>query len=228
MNYKQVAAKDIPHIHFNDVKKTDDLMEKKYNINPIQLMELAGFQVANIISSMNKNKNILVLCGKGNNGGDGLVAARHLYTKGHNVDVCIAYEEKYYKDLAGKQLTTLKKYPISILKNFPKEKNYDLVIDALLGSGTKSDLKSPIKDFVLQLNKYKSSIVSIDVPTGINTPLSLNANITITFDLPKKIFLKNHEQCGTILLVDIGAFHNNNKDKNLNLFKKYSILKLDY
>ena len=102
-----------------------------------------------------------------------------------------------------------------------------MLIDAILGSGTKSNLKNHIKKTVTAINESKTPCLCIDTPTGINTDEAINAKYTITFGYPKKIFIKKHKFCGKIYLVDIGIMDKEN-NKNNNIFKTNSILKLEY
>lgn len=229
MNYKKIIATQIDHIDFKDVNIIDRLMFTKYNVSTTQLMEIAGFQVSQHISRMKNIHSILIVCGKGNNGGDGLVAARYLHAKGFNIELYLTHSVKELNIYSKKQLKILKTFPIKVHKDFPMKKTFDLTVDAILGSGSKNTLREDIKTIVYKINNTKKKCLSIDTPTGIKTNTIVNADETITFVLPKKIFLKNHHHCGTIFLADIGIpLLLLAKKTKQNLYKENTFYQLEY
>ena len=107
----------IPSISTEQMRKVDDLMINKYGIELIQMMENAGSNLADLAIKIfeenfeNRNlKNIVVACGLGNNGGGGMVAARHLSNHGFNVTVVLTGAEAKLKSIPLKQWNILKKY----------------------------------------------------------------------------------------------------------------------
>lgn len=229
MKYKKIMATQIDHINFEDVNTIDKLMSTKYNISTTQLMEIAGFQISQHISRMKNAHSILIVCGKGNNGGDGLVAARYLHIKGFNIELYLTHTVKELNIYSKKQLKILKKFPIKIHKDFPMKKTFDLTVDAILGSGSKNTLREDIKTIVYKINHTKKRCLSIDVPTGIKTNTIIKADETLTFVLPKKIFLKKHQQCGTIFLADIGIpLKALAKKTKQNFYKDNTFYQLEY
>ena len=227
MSYDVINADSIIHINFEDVNSIDNDMSNRFGVNAIQLMETAGFQVSNLVSSLNDINTILIVCGKGNNAGDGLVAARYLKAKGYEVELYLLYKNNEYSELTKTQFEIIKKYPITIHYTSPDYTKYDLVIDAILGSGSKYNLKEPIKEIVTDINTKKTLCLSIDTPTGINTDTIIKADYTITFGFPKKIFLEKYKHCGKIYLADIGIMKESSNEQH-KLFKNNTILKLEY
>ena len=160
-------------IYLNRVqaRKFDSQMTEEYKISIDMLMEESGRRVAEFVRGyLPKHKKILICVGKGNNGGDALSSIRHLLNFGYEIDIYILSSE--LKPIPQKYYEICKKLPINILKsieeleqNLPK---YNLVIDALLGFNFKGELREPYKEIVKILNSSKKSILSLDIPTGID------------------------------------------------------------
>ena len=149
-----------------------------FGISLLQLMENAGRNVAEEISSrFPKDKRIVIFCGLGGNGGDGFVAARHLLSMGFSkVAVVLAGNGKDISHEAaqanwGALQSLCESIPIReapYASDLPKVE-VDVVVDALLGTGTKGKLKAPIVQFVDYINLVKAFKVAVDVPTGIDS-----------------------------------------------------------
>ena len=164
-----------------------------------------------------KSKNILVFAGLGNNGGDGLVIARHLVGYGASVTVCllgksdnIRSEEcswnwnllekmKSVKLLAGGNLGDLNNL------------EFDLIIDGILGTGISGEIREPHASAITFINKSnKLGVVAIDVPSGLNpdtgetNQVCVRANITVTFHRMKVGMQKRTDVCGEIFVEKIG------------------------
>jgi len=174
-------------------------------------MKKAGDQIFKFINNKFKNKQpITVLCGPGNNGGDGFVVARHLMDHGYSVQVYTFAGTNIYKRDA---LTALKEYR-GDLKNinlFKLQKNA-LIVDALFGIGLKRDIKGILSKVIRKINQSKNLVVSDDIPSGVcsNTGKilgsAIKADFTITFHR-KKIGLVvgfGKRFSGRIKVVDIG------------------------
>ncbi|KAF8821982.1 putative apolipoprotein A-I binding protein [Cardiosporidium cionae] len=134
-----------------------------------QLMELAGYSVAQCIYDsfppFKIDTTVIVCCGPGNNGGDGLVAARHLMQFGYRVNVHypIVGKNSFYKKL----LQQLFSYEIPVLDEPPDFSKYDIIVDAIFGFGFKGVIRPPF-DTLIQLIKSceNTTLVSVDVPSG--------------------------------------------------------------
>lgn len=163
-----------------------------------QLMENAGRIVAEEAKKL-PYKKWLILCGGGNNGGDGYVCARYLKNC-----VVIAVSKPKTR-LAMKNYRRAKSVGIKIYGGDKFEEllnECDAIIDAMLGVGIKGQLREPYKGIVETLNKSRKFILSIDVPTGFGCDISLKPNMTVTFHFIKEGM--NEENCGKIILADIG------------------------
>ena len=187
------------------------------------LMENAGSAVAKVISeNFTKNKRVCILSGSGNNGGDGMVAARHLASMGYLVNLVLAVppqliktEEarenwKIIRNMKESVKTTYIRSPddLKVVKEIIK--NSDIIVDALLGTGIAGELRYPYKDLVDIINDSKKEVVSVDVPTGLNPltgqPLgtAVKASITVTFYKPKPGLTKAPNYTGKIIVASIG------------------------
>lgn len=176
-------------------------IEHKF-IKSIDLMERASlaFTEAFIKNYPDTHKSIVVYCGTGNNGGDGLAIARLLYQQGYKVDVKIArFSGKSSPDFDGNLARIMSKgIRFDEFKKFSelREERADIIIDALLGSGLNKPLNGEWLILVEWLNSLGKPIVSVDVPTGFNAegPVSkhnvtIKSDLIISFQRPKINFL---------------------------------------
>ncbi|CAD8109699.1 unnamed protein product [Paramecium sonneborni] len=169
-----------------------ELMSDEVGFTLDQLMELAGQSVANTVVQLNKQGNsynkILVLCGPGNNGGDGIVSARHLKQFGLQPEIVLFKEVKnpYFNRLLNQCKYNL--VPIHYqIQDFEK---YDLLIDAILGFSFKPPLREPFDKPIYQFKTTKTPILSVDIPSGWdvekgNTQDLFNPQYLISLTLPK-------------------------------------------
>lgn len=178
-----------------------------FGVPTIHLMENAGRGVAQFVRETIKDtkKDILILCGPGNNGGDGFVAARYL-TQYYKVTVFLVGTE-IKTELASRNFQQLQTYEVKIY-HLPHDVDRliaenDVLIDALLGTGFTGELKEPYATIVKKLNQTTGkTIISVDVPTGLGSRQAITPQFTITFhDI--KIGM-NKENSGEIHVVDIG------------------------
>jgi len=203
----------IPYITKQQMQKIDDFMIEKYGIEIRQMMELAGFGTAEfcrrVLGSL-KNKKIVIVCGTGHNGGDGIAASRFLHNWGAKVYLFVISED--IKIDSQHHLNICKKIGIKIIKMNELEdalKFADLVVDALLGYNVKGNPQGIIADSIRLVNKIGKPILSIDMPSGLdpNSGEALNpcikANYTLALSLPKHGL--ESENSGEISVLDIGV-----------------------
>jgi NAD(P)H-hydrate epimerase len=183
-----------------------DLNTAHLGIPTSQLMENAGTQAAKIALERFEiaNKKVAVICGPGNNGGDGFVAARYLL---ENCDVfvfLIRPEDKIRSDISKANFERIKgKLDIldaSELKD--KAKDLNLIVDCMLGIGISGEIREPYLSSIREVNEIKVPVLSVDVPSGLGTKNSVNPNITVTFHDIKEGMTK--ENSGEIIVADIG------------------------
>lgn len=196
-----------------EMKETERIAIEDKGIPSLILMENAARGAVDVILSQNP-ENVIVFAGKGNNGGDGLAIARMLITNGITTQIVFIGEKEKATPDCKKNLDILEAYSADIVyntNNIEIEK-YDLVVDALIGTGLSKKLNDKYIEIVSLINKGKF-IVSVDCPTGINSDtgndygIAVNANITVTFHLPKiGLFLyPAYSHIGKLVVKNIGA-----------------------
>jgi len=195
-----------------------ELNAEYFGVSQLQLMENAGHNIAlEIASRFKPDKSVAIFCGLGGNGGDGFVAARHLSSMGFNVTVILAGKAKEISHRAALEnwnaLQFLKE-SVSIHEvddsSLIPDVTAEIVVDALLGTGTKGKLKPPISQLVEKINALDAFRVAVDVPTGIDSDTgeilgtAVKANLTITFHRTKKGLESAREYVGELIVKDIG------------------------
>lgn len=181
------------------------------------LMEAAGKSVADFADSQLRGRevSIVVMVGKGGNGGDGLVAARYLSSKNYKVEVLPAYpfSEIEHPDtfLNLKILRKLDSVKIHEPGQLQVLEGKEVIIDALLGTGVKGVLKPPLKQLVDKANEEKAYLkIAVDTPSGLNPDTgevhgtAFKAHYTVTFHDLKPGLLNNREYTGEVVVANIG------------------------
>jgi hydroxyethylthiazole kinase-like uncharacterized protein yjeF len=194
-----------------------ELNAEYFGISLIQLMENAGRNVAlEVASRFAEGKRVLIFCGLGGNGGDGFVAARHLSSTGFKVTVVLAgrgrdvSHEAAAKNFAALRfLTDIPVLEVNDSSAIPIVEA-DVVVDALLGTGTKGELKPPIRQLVEYLNELGGFKIAVDVPTGVDADTgerlgaAVKANVTVTFHAPKTGLTNAKKFVGELVVKEIG------------------------
>ena len=207
-----------------DSKQSLSLDSKALKIlkNKYSLMENAGRAVSGFIVDNYQPCFVLVLCGTGNNGGDGFVVARRLLAEGFEVEV--GYENKN-KNLSPdikkmKDLCSLS----TVSFESASKCNPDLIVDALMGTGLNRDLDIKTQKLIEITNRKQVPIISIDIPTGIDSSsgairgAAIKASKTITFEFLKlgHLIYPGRKYCGDIIVSSIKIpeeCHKNNISK---------------
>ncbi|SKA87959.1 NAD(P)H-hydrate epimerase [Caloramator quimbayensis] len=172
------------------MKEIDKRAIEEYGIPSIVLMENAAASVLKYIKKYNASR-IIVLCGTGNNGGDGFAIARLLHINGYYVSVyCFGDYNKISGD-AKVNFDILNKLNIDVksdIERFISElENCDLIIDAILGTGFKGEISGKYKDAIENVNRSGKYVISVDIPSGIESDtgkaskVHIKADITVTF-----------------------------------------------
>ena len=191
-----------------------DRLAAASGVSPLALMENAGRAVADAAGAMSPiGGGVLVVCGPGNNGGDGFVAARLLQQRGYRVYVALLGERAMLRDDAA-TMAALWDGPVhpvvdDIVSLLAAS---DLCIDALFGAGLKRPLSGEAASCVATLNASSAPVLSVDVPSGLNGSTgatvgpTVNATRTVTFFRmkPGHLLLPGRVYCGAVRLVDIG------------------------
>lgn len=212
-------------ITVKQAREIDKIMVGEMSIPVIVMMENAARNVAVLAKKMLngsvKRKKISVLSGKGNNGGDGLGAARHLINYGANVSVILTSKPEELGEHALAQYNILKNMNARIYtwsesnsKKLTQDlRNADLLIDALLGFNLKGNPRDPIAALIKTANDSKTKILAVDIPSGLDgdtgKPLAptIEAHTTLTLALPKVGILTDtaREYTGELYVGDISV-----------------------
>ncbi len=197
---------------------------EEYGIPSIALMENAGNETARQIERIMgtlQHKKVSIFAGKGNNGGDGYVVARHLYNQGAKVKVFLVGRKE---DVTGDALINLQiimYMGIDVIEvanegDWDKVKfamNFtDCLVDALVGTGFAGQLSGHMAQVVESMNKTSKVVIAIDVPSGIDADsgqisgVAVQADHTITFSLPKQglLLYPGASYAGDVTVADIG------------------------
>lgn len=181
----------------------DKLTAEKQNISSTELMERAGTQIFNWMHMRMQGAQVPVhvFCGIGNNGGDGLVLARHLITHGYNVNTYIINcSDKRSKDFLvnyDRIKNVTKKWPelLSCSEDFPEIHQDDIIVDAVFGIGLNRPVDDWVKALFMHFRATKAFTLSIDIPSGLNTDKAVTdedavvwAGYTLSFASPKFVF----------------------------------------
>ncbi|WP_026753489.1 bifunctional ADP-dependent NAD(P)H-hydrate dehydratase/NAD(P)H-hydrate epimerase [Sediminibacter sp. Hel_I_10] len=181
----------------------DQLTAKKQNISSTELMERAGTQIFNWLHVRMQGAQvpIHVFCGIGNNGGDGLVVARHLNTHGYNVHTYVVnYSDKRSKDFLvnyDRIKDTTKKWPhmLNADSDLPDIGKDDIIVDAVFGIGLNRPADTWVKNLFQHFKKSEAFTLAIDMPSGVYTDKTPEqeegvvwANYTLSFQAPKLVF----------------------------------------
>ncbi|HEX2327832.1 MAG TPA: NAD(P)H-hydrate epimerase, partial [Candidatus Angelobacter sp.] len=157
-----------------EMREIDRLTTEKYGVPSLTLMENAGTAVAEFAQKHFEFKSVCVVCGKGNNGGDGFVAARKLHEAGKQVAVIVL--GKPAEELRGDAAEMFKKLTVTPLwvgeeDQFSKPEvqqalKAELVVDAILGTGFKPPLQGLGRKAVEVINQLDRPVLAVDLPSG--------------------------------------------------------------
>jgi hydroxyethylthiazole kinase-like uncharacterized protein yjeF len=229
----------IVYVTANEMRKIDDITIREFQVDVLILMENAGRATASLATrglDGASGKRIASLVGGGNNGGDGMVAARHLANWGAEVDVIVGSAREKIKNVPLGQLRVLEKMGLPIFFDDYDLRNYDLLVDGLIGYGLEGNPRERIASIITDANKSGRSILSVDLPSGMNATTGetykpcIKAASTITLALPKTGFLApgTSDYLGDLYVADISIPRKVYKQfgQETELFQKDAILKV--
>ncbi|MCB8965170.1 MAG: NAD(P)H-hydrate dehydratase [Bacteroidales bacterium] len=170
-------------------------------IESIDLMERAANALFGwIVGRISVLSRVLVFCGPGNNGGDGLALARHLHCTGYNVRVWYLQSSSFSPDFeANLQALARLNVDVKVIaadSGFPDISSSDVIIDALYGSGLSRPLQGVVANLVRHINRSMATVISVDVPSGLYAELNphpngndvVEADVCLSFQFPKLCF----------------------------------------
>ncbi|MCR5508970.1 MAG: NAD(P)H-hydrate dehydratase [Lachnospiraceae bacterium] len=212
----------------DEMKKCDEYTIGHFHLPPSVLMERAALKcVASIMHDKFNLKRVLVVCGSGNNGGDGLAIARILHERKINVDVLLAGSPVHMSQESRENYESCVSYGIP-MRSSVKDDEYTLIVDAIFGIGLNRKLERDTIAFIDGINSFKENgakIVSVDIPSGVNASTgeimgaAIKADMTVTFAYYKKglLLYPGIECVGKLVLANIGITDESFADKKPSL-----------
>ena len=203
-----------------EMRVIDRTTSEKFGVPSLELMENAGSAVGDFVRSRYPDaRQIGVICGKGNNGGDGFVVARKLHAAGHNVSVLLLADPAEIRGDAGDMLAALPMSPIVVKsKEELREKAAQRVfaasvlLDAVLGTGFRPPVSGLYADAIQAINASKSPVVAVDIPSGADadvmgeqTGAVARADAIVTFTAPRPAHVFGGLTSGPTVIAPIGS-----------------------
>ena len=191
----------VPCLTTAQMREVDRAMVEDYRIELVQMMENAGRNLAHLARSRflegdPRGNTVVVLAGRGGNGGGGLVCARRLHNWGANVHVFITRSDREFKGIPAQQLEILRRMgvPVTIGSGMVLSGmiNVDLIIDAVIGYSLGGNPSGMSAEFIRWANAQKAPILSLDTPSGLELTNghvfepAIQATATMTLALPKE------------------------------------------
>jgi NAD(P)H-hydrate epimerase len=214
-------AQLVPAVTAAQMREVDRLMVETYGVTLLQMMELAGYALADLVrvhlDRTVAGKGVVVAAGNGNDGGGGLVAARHLSNWGAAVTVLVESEEGT-SDVPRRHWETLARLPVdrregTTALEFLTHARADLIVDALIGYGLKGHPHGWAAEAITGINAQPAPIIALDIPSGLEATTGqparpcISAATTLTLALPKTGLLTRSARphVGALYLADIGV-----------------------
>ena len=204
----------------SQMRQLDKTAIETFGIREELLMENAGLAVCSVIAQNIRiqGKKFILFCGPGNNGGDGFVIARKLFSNGGKVNVFILGDRGKYKNAAKLNLDILERIIPDNIVEIDSAKSVrsdvyhaDAIIDALLGTGLMRPVEGLYRDVIDLINTSKKPVFSVDIPSGVHGDtgqvmgIAVNADYTVTLGLPKigNLLYPGFERCGMLFVSHI-------------------------
>jgi NAD(P)H-hydrate epimerase len=194
-----------------EMRAADEWAIEERGVPGVDLMERAGVGLARVAAAVAGHGPVRVVCGKGNNGGDGLVVARLLREEGREVDVLAVGD---LADTEGDARTNLDRLPGDPPRPFAAEEldGAGVIVDAMLGTGFEGEPREPVAGAIAAINEAAAPVVACDVPSGVNASTgevaatAVRADATATFHGPKVGLYVDpgKDHAGRVEVVEIG------------------------
>lgn len=187
---------------------------EEIGIPTMVLMERAALRVVEMMEREHLDfHNILIVCGHGNNGGDGYAIARLLHLKGYQVSICFVGNDARRSDENRKQKEIADYYKIPVKQEI-ETVEYSVIIDAILGTGLSRDIEGEYRKVIEQLNRMSGYKVAVDTPSGIHDEtgeimgVAFRADLTVSLAFAKRghVMVAGNPYVGKLCVADIGIY----------------------
>lgn len=205
-------------VNSQEMKQCDQTTIEYYGVLSAVLMERAALAVFHEVTARFPKKKavrILVLCGAGNNGGDGFAVARLLHLAGYPVEVLSPFDPEKMTAETRAQYRTVQKYGVPTVSVWP-EAAYDILIDALFGIGLSREIEGDLYDLLDRMNRMDAYKIAVDIASGVSADsgqvlgIAFCADLTVTFGFAKigQLLYPGAGHTGELLAADIGIDFN--------------------
>ena len=200
-------------VNSREMKTCDTNTIEHFKVPSMVLMERAALSAIEVIQEKEISCNrVLVVCGTGNNGGDGMAIARLLYLSHIPVEVYLYGNKTHFSKQAKEQYEILASYGVPFIDEIEDANSYSLIIDALFGIGLSRKLDEELVHLMERLNQSSAHRLAVDIPSGISADNgavlggAFKADDTVTFAYCKTgmVLFPGAEYCGNITVKDIG------------------------
>lgn len=194
------------------MKALDAHTIKNMGIPSLVLMERAALSVVEEIKEPEFScERILIVCGTGNNGADGVAMARILHNRGITAEIFLCGSQEHWTEEMRTQIAISKNYRVPFVNN-PAWDEYTTIVDAIFGVGLSRKVKGSYNEIITSVNAASAKVISVDIPSGINgntgeiMGTAVKAAKTVTFAFPKAglYFYPGAEYAGELVVADIG------------------------
>lgn len=210
----------------DQVRMVDRLAIERYGIPGVVLMENAGRNATDQCAKLLMRRctpvndaKVIILCGGGNNGGDGYVIARHLTIRGADVRIVAMVEPDKLTGDAAVNAAIARRMNLPIAPLVDEDRRWhqaDLLVDAMLGTGFRGEVREPVASAIRRCNDARAAgalVLAADLPSGLDCDTgrpadpTVRADVTVTFVAAKAGFTspESHDYTGEVVVADIGA-----------------------
>jgi NAD(P)H-hydrate epimerase len=193
-----LSSSDLPRLTSAQAKQVDALVEERFGIPIDWLMEAAGWQVARLVEG-----SAVVVCGVGNNAGDGFAAARHLQRWGRLARVCCVDPDRV-RGPAAVELAALRRTGGEVSRELSFD-GAEVVVDAIFGTGLNRAPEAQFAEWIEAINGSGKRVVAVDVPSGLDADTGVAYSPTVRADLTVALGLPKPGLSGEVAVVDIGV-----------------------
>ena len=195
------------------MKAADQYTIQKLEVPSLELMEHAAQACVQVLEDEKVDlSHVCVVCGSGNNGGDGFAIARILQNNRYSVETFCVGNPEHYTEETQEQMHRLQECGGTIIYGMPQEDSYSVIIDAVFGVGLSRKVEGRYRQVIEQMNRMRGTKFAVDIPSGLSATTgcilgcAFKADYTVTFQL-KKIGLElsqGRTMAGRVIVPDIG------------------------